>query len=57
MMFSANSAFRTRQQKIDAYNALFRIAKVTTVFDYDAIDVYGDIANCTHASPRGRDSA
>ena len=36
--------FRTRQQKIDAYDALFKIAKFTTVFDYDAIDVYDDIA-------------
>jgi len=36
--------FVTRQQKIDGYNALFRIAKLSTAFVYDAIDVYGTIA-------------
>jgi ketosteroid isomerase-like protein len=36
--------FKTRQQKIEAYDALFKIAKFTTVFSYDAIDVYGDTA-------------
>ncbi|VWC93238.1 ketosteroid isomerase [Burkholderia lata] len=36
--------YATRQQKIDGYDALFRIAKFSTVFAYDAIDVYGDTA-------------
>lgn len=36
--------FTTRQQEIDGYNALFRIAKLSTAFVYDAIDVYGNIA-------------
>ena len=36
--------FKTAQQKIDAYDALFKIAKFTTVFSYDAVDVYGDAA-------------
>ena len=36
--------FKTRQQKADAYNALFKVAKFTTVFGYDAIDVHGDTA-------------
>ena len=36
--------FRTLQQTIDGYDALFKIAKFTTVFGYDAIDVYGDTA-------------
>lgn len=34
----------TRQQKVDGYNALFQIAKISTAFVYDAIDVYGNIA-------------
>ncbi|SAL32114.1 hypothetical protein AWB70_02092 [Caballeronia cordobensis] len=34
----------TRQQKIDAYDSVFRIAKFNTVLDYDSIDVYGDTA-------------
>lgn len=38
------TTFKTRDQKADAYDALFRIAKFTTVFGYDAIDVYGDTA-------------
>ena len=38
------TTFKTRQQKADAYDALFKIAKFTTVFGYDAIDVYGDTA-------------
>jgi len=36
--------FTTRQQKVDGYDALFRIAKLSTAFVYDAIDVYGNIA-------------
>ena len=36
--------FKTAQQKTDAYDALFKIAKFTTVFSYDAVDVYGDTA-------------
>jgi ketosteroid isomerase-like protein len=36
--------FVTRQQKIDGYNALFQIAKFSTAFAYDAIDVYGNVA-------------
>jgi ketosteroid isomerase-like protein len=36
--------YATREQKIDGYNALFRIANFSTVFSYDAINVYGDVA-------------
>src|SRR3954451_21312369 len=36
--------FVTRQEKVDGYNALFQIAKFSTVFAYDAIDVYGKVA-------------
>jgi ketosteroid isomerase-like protein len=36
--------FATRQQKIAGYDALFRIAKFTTVFGYASIDIYGDTA-------------
>ena len=36
--------FATRQQKIDAYDALFKIAKFKTVFGYASIDVHGDTA-------------
>jgi ketosteroid isomerase-like protein len=36
--------FTTRQQKVDGYNALFRIAKISTAFVYDVIDVYGNVA-------------
>ncbi len=38
------TTFKTWQQKADAYNALFKTAKFTTVFGYDAMDVYGDTA-------------
>ena len=34
----------TLQEKRDAYDALFRIAKFTTVFGYAGIDVHGDTA-------------
>jgi ketosteroid isomerase-like protein len=36
--------FTTRQQKVDGYNALFGIAKISTAFVYDVIDVYGNVA-------------
>ena len=36
--------FATRQERKDAYDALFRIARFTTVFGYAGIDVYGDTA-------------
>ena len=36
--------YATRGQKIAGYNALFKIAKFSTVFAYDAINVYGDTA-------------
>ncbi|WP_159880602.1 YybH family protein [Aquitalea denitrificans] len=36
--------YATRQQKIDGYNALFSIAKFSTVFAYDSINVYGNTA-------------
>ena len=36
--------FKTLQQKVDGYDALFKIATFTTVFSYDSIDVYGDTA-------------
>jgi ketosteroid isomerase-like protein len=36
--------FTTRQQIVDGYNALFGIAKISTAFVYDAIDVYGNVA-------------
>lgn len=38
------TTFKTREQKAAAYDALFKIAKFTTVFGYDAIGVYGDTA-------------
>ncbi len=36
--------YATRDQKIAGYNALFRSASFSTVFSYDAINVYGDTA-------------
>ncbi|OOG60306.1 nuclear transport factor 2 family protein [Rhodanobacter sp. C03] len=36
--------YATRQQKIDGYGALFKIAKFSTVFEYDAVNIYGDAA-------------
>ncbi|MGF6598512.1 ketosteroid isomerase-like protein [Paraburkholderia sp. GAS448] len=36
--------YATHDQKIAGYNALFKIAKFSTVFAYDAINVYGDTA-------------
>jgi hypothetical protein len=33
-----------RQEKIDGYRSLFKIAKFSTVFAYDTVDVYGNIA-------------
>jgi ketosteroid isomerase-like protein len=36
--------FATRQEKIDAYDALFKTAKFSTVFGYAGIDVAGDTA-------------
>lgn len=36
--------FVTLQEKIDAYNALFKIAKFSTVFGYGGIDVHGATA-------------
>ncbi|MQR02756.1 YybH family protein [Glaciimonas soli] len=36
--------YATRQQKMDGYNDLFKIAKFKTVFSYDTINVYGDTA-------------
>jgi ketosteroid isomerase-like protein len=36
--------FATRQEKIDAYDALFKVAKFSTVFGYAGIDVHGDMA-------------
>jgi ketosteroid isomerase-like protein len=36
--------FTTRQEKIAAYDALFRVAKFSTVFGYAGIDVVGDTA-------------
>jgi ketosteroid isomerase-like protein len=38
------ATFTTRQQKVDGYNALFGIAKISTAFVYDVIDVYGSVA-------------
>jgi ketosteroid isomerase-like protein len=34
----------TRQEKSDAYEALFKVAKFSTVFGYAGIDVHGDMA-------------
>lgn len=34
----------TEQEKRDAYDALFKIAKFSTVFGYASIDAYGDTA-------------
>ncbi|MBC8742715.1 nuclear transport factor 2 family protein [Paraburkholderia sp. UCT31] len=36
--------YATREQRIAGYNALFKTAKFSTVFAYDAINVYGDTA-------------
>jgi ketosteroid isomerase-like protein len=36
--------FASRQEKADAYNALFKVAKFSTVFGYAGIDVSGDTA-------------
>ncbi|MCJ2138591.1 YybH family protein [Methylobacterium sp. E-066] len=36
--------FATRQEKRDAYAALFRVARFTTVFGYAGIDVHGETA-------------
>jgi ketosteroid isomerase-like protein len=36
--------FATRQKKIAAYDALFKLAKFSTVFGYAGIDVAGDTA-------------
>jgi uncharacterized protein (TIGR02246 family) len=36
--------YATREQRVAGYNALFKIANFSTVFAYDAIDVYGDVA-------------
>jgi ketosteroid isomerase-like protein len=36
--------FVTRQEKIDAYSALFKVAKFSTVFGYAGIDVASDTA-------------
>lgn len=36
--------FSTRQEKLDAYNALFKSAKFSTVFGYAGIEVSGDTA-------------
>jgi hypothetical protein len=36
--------FATHQEKAAGYNALFKIAKFTTVFGYAAIDIVDDIA-------------
>jgi ketosteroid isomerase-like protein len=37
-------SFATRQEKMDAYDALFKVAKFSTVFGYAGIDVDGDTA-------------
>jgi ketosteroid isomerase-like protein len=42
--WNGTPTFTTRQQKVDGYNALFGIAKISTAFVYDVIDVYGDVA-------------
>lgn len=36
--------FATRQEMIEAYNALFKTAKFSTIFGYAGIDVAGDTA-------------
>lgn len=36
--------YATREQRIAGYDELFRIANFSTVFAYDAINVYGDTA-------------
>lgn len=38
------STFATRKEKVAGYDALFGIAKFTTVFGYASIDIYGDTA-------------
>ena len=35
--------FASRKERQDAYDALFKVAKFSTVFGYAAIDVYGEI--------------
>jgi len=42
--WNGKPSFATRQQKLDGYAALFRIAKFSTVFGYQSIDVYGETA-------------
>src|SRR3954452_23125291 len=41
--WNVSPTFVTRQEKLAGYNALFQIAKFSTVFAYDAIDVYGNV--------------
>lgn len=36
--------FATREQRATGYDALFKIARFTTVFGYASIDIYGDVA-------------
>lgn len=42
--WNAKATFTTRAEKAAGYDALFKIAKFTTVFGYASIDVVGDIA-------------
>jgi uncharacterized protein (TIGR02246 family) len=36
--------YATREQRVAGYDALFKVANFSTVFSYDAINVYGDTA-------------
>ena len=36
--------FASQEEKQNAYNALFKVAKFSTVFGYASVDVYGDTA-------------
>ena len=35
--------FATKQEKQEAYDSLFKVAKFSTVFGYASVDVYGDV--------------
>ena len=40
--WNGRTTFTTAQEKADAYNALFKDAKFSTVFGYASVDAYGD---------------
>jgi uncharacterized protein (TIGR02246 family) len=42
--WNTKRTYATRDQRAEGYAALFKLAKFSTVFAYDAIDVTGDVA-------------